>query len=118
MVGAGHATGELATSLRQNGHTGHIVLIGEGPWLPYQRPPPSKAFLAGEIDVEALYLKPQATNDKAQIEFMSPDTTGLVSQINASNPFTCTGYSLASHQDLQIHFQFVAVERESCAFCP
>lgn len=58
IVGAGHAAGQAAVSLRQYGHTGPIVLIGEEPYLPYQRPPLSKKFLAGELELERLYVKP------------------------------------------------------------
>ena len=73
IVGAGHAAGECATSIRDQGWTGRIVLVGEEPHLPYQRPPLSKAFLSGKLAIEQLYLKPQATYDKARIEFM-PNT--------------------------------------------
>lgn len=58
IVGAGHAAGQAVISLRQYGHEGRIVLIGEEPWLPYQRPPLSKQFLSGELDQERLYVKP------------------------------------------------------------
>ena len=73
IVGAGHAAGECATSIRDQGWTGRIMLIGEEPHLPYQRPPLSKAFLSGELSAEQLYLKPKATYDKARIEFI-PNT--------------------------------------------
>lgn len=68
VVGAGHAAGELATNLRDNGWEGRIILVGEEAYLPYQRPPLSKAYLSGEMPVESLYLKPQATYDKAGVE--------------------------------------------------
>lgn len=71
IVGAGHAAGECATSIRDQGWTGRIVLVGEEPHLPYQRPPLSKAFLSGELSAEQLYLKPQATYDKARVEFIA-----------------------------------------------
>ena len=58
IVGAGHAGGTAAALLRQHGHTGSIVLIGEELIAPYQRPPLSKAFLKGEADAESLKLKP------------------------------------------------------------
>ena len=48
----------MAASLRQKGFAGGIVLAGEEPWLPYQRPPLSKKFLAGELPPERLYFKP------------------------------------------------------------
>ena len=60
IVGAGHAGGAAAGLLRQHGHTGPITLIGEEPWVPYQRPPLSKAYLKGEADAEALKLRPDA----------------------------------------------------------
>ena len=45
-------------SLRQKSFAGNIVLAGEEAWLPYQRPPLSKKFLAGELPAERLYFKP------------------------------------------------------------
>ncbi|MGH8166297.1 MAG: FAD-dependent oxidoreductase, partial [Woeseiaceae bacterium] len=58
IAGAGHAAGQLVATLRQKKHEGEILLIGEEPWLPYQRPPLSKKFLAGELPAERLYVKP------------------------------------------------------------
>ncbi len=58
IAGAGHAAGQLVASLRQKKFSGDIVLIGEESWLPYQRPPLSKKFLAGEMPAERLYIKP------------------------------------------------------------
>jgi len=59
VIGAGHAAGQVAVSLRQKGFTGSITLIGEEPWVPYQRPPLSKKFLAGELEAERLFFKPE-----------------------------------------------------------
>lgn len=58
ILGAGHAGGTLAALLRQQGHAGPIVLVGEEPHPPYQRPPLSKAWLKGEADADSLALKP------------------------------------------------------------
>jgi len=58
IVGAGHAGGSAAAFLRQNGFEGRIELIGEEAYIPYQRPPLSKAFLKNPADVEALKLRP------------------------------------------------------------
>ena len=54
IVGAGHAAGQAAASLRQKKFAGRIVIIGEEAYIPYQRPPLSKKFLAGELDEEGL----------------------------------------------------------------
>lgn len=67
IVGAGHAGGELAFALRQQGCTDPISVIGEEAYLPYQRPPLSKAYLKGEVETSALYLRQQAAYEKANI---------------------------------------------------
>lgn len=58
IVGAGHAGGSAAALLRQYGFDGGVVLIGEEPVAPYQRPPLSKALLKGEGEEEDLLLRP------------------------------------------------------------
>ena len=54
IIGAGHAGGMTAISLRQRKYEGSIRLIGEENFLPYQRPALSKEFLAGEIEEKKL----------------------------------------------------------------
>jgi 3-phenylpropionate/trans-cinnamate dioxygenase ferredoxin reductase subunit len=68
IVGAGQAGAEVATLLRQHRHQGRIILFGEESFLPYMRPPLSKAYLAGEIGADALIYKAQAAYDKAEVE--------------------------------------------------
>ena len=58
IVGAGHGAGQVVATLRQQKYAGLIVLIGEESWLPYQRPPLSKKFLAGDLPAERLFVKP------------------------------------------------------------
>lgn len=72
IIGAGQAAGQVAQSLRSSacGFTGRIVMIGEEPYIPYQRPPLSKKFLAGELDIERVYFKPPAFYEKSAIELM------------------------------------------------
>jgi 3-phenylpropionate/trans-cinnamate dioxygenase ferredoxin reductase component len=60
IVGAGHAGGSAAAFLRQYGHQGEIVLVGDEPIAPYQRPPLSKAWLKGETDADGLMLRPES----------------------------------------------------------
>ena len=68
IAGAGHAAGQVVASLRQKKFAGRIVLLGEEPWLPYQRPPLSKKFLAGALSAERLYFKPGSFYDDPDIE--------------------------------------------------
>ena len=58
IVGGGHAAGQAAASLRQEGYEGQITLVGEEPHIPYQRPPLSKQYLAGEQGLERVHLRP------------------------------------------------------------
>lgn len=58
IVGAGHAGAQTAISLRQGGFEGSITLVGEEPDPPYERPPLSKDYLAGEKAAERLLLRP------------------------------------------------------------
>ena len=68
IAGAGHAAGQLVTSLRQHKFEGQILLVGDEPYLPYQRPPLSKKFLAGEMPAERLYVKPASFYEDANVE--------------------------------------------------
>jgi len=61
IIGAGQAGGQCAASLRRNGWQGRIVLTGSEPHPPYQRPPLSKTYLAGEIGEDRLWLQPPET---------------------------------------------------------
>src|SRR5271166_4956557 len=71
VVGAGQAGFQTASSLRQEGFAGRVVLIGDEPGLPYQRPPLSKAYLAGEAGYDEVLLRPQVFYDKQQIELLT-----------------------------------------------
>ena len=57
IVGASHAAVQAIDTLRREGHVGPIVLVGEEPHLPYNRPPLSKKFLSGEMEQERLLLR-------------------------------------------------------------
>lgn len=71
IIGAGQAGTQAAVSLRQQGFAGTITMIGDEIHQPYQRPPLSKKFLAGELPAERLALKaPNFYVDK-QIELVT-----------------------------------------------
>ncbi|UWS79241.1 NAD(P)/FAD-dependent oxidoreductase [Phaeobacter sp. G2] len=60
VIGAGQAGSSLVAKLRKDGFEGEITLIGAENTLPYQRPPLSKAYLLGEMDLERLFLRPES----------------------------------------------------------
>ncbi|MBT8090843.1 MAG: FAD-dependent oxidoreductase [Gammaproteobacteria bacterium] len=68
IAGAGHAAGQVVATLRQQEYKGQIVLVGDESYLPYQRPPLSKGFLAGKMSAERLHLKADNFYDDHQIE--------------------------------------------------
>jgi 3-phenylpropionate/trans-cinnamate dioxygenase ferredoxin reductase subunit len=59
IVGAGHAAGQAAASLRQEKYAGEIIIIGDEPHIPYQRPPLSKQYMSGDQGLERVYLRPE-----------------------------------------------------------
>jgi 3-phenylpropionate/trans-cinnamate dioxygenase ferredoxin reductase component len=72
IIGAGQAGGETAQRLRQGGFDGDITLIGEEPAPPYQRPPLSKQYLAGELDMERLLLRPASVYAEEGVALLTP----------------------------------------------
>jgi 3-phenylpropionate/trans-cinnamate dioxygenase ferredoxin reductase subunit len=60
IIGAGQAGAQAVATLRAEGFAGALTLVGDESFPPYQRPPLSKAYLAGTFDRERLFLKPSA----------------------------------------------------------
>jgi len=58
VVGGSLAGLRAAETLRAEGHTGTVALIGAEPHLPYDRPPLSKQFLAGTWGLDRVLLRP------------------------------------------------------------
>ncbi|MGE0531247.1 MAG: NAD(P)/FAD-dependent oxidoreductase [Hyphomonadaceae bacterium] len=71
IIGAGQAGGETAQRLRQGGFEGEITLVGEEPVAPYQRPPLSKAYLKGDLDIERLMLRPASVYSEERIALLT-----------------------------------------------
>jgi 3-phenylpropionate/trans-cinnamate dioxygenase ferredoxin reductase subunit len=69
VVGAGQAGGWTAKTLRDEGFTGRIVLLGEEAFVPYERPPLSKDALLGNAAVEKCYLWPPESWAELNVEF-------------------------------------------------
>ena len=82
IIGAGHAGGELAIALRNEGWEGRILLLGEEAHLPYHRPPLSKAYLAGSVEKSSLSIRPQMAYDKANVEFIGGVRVSRIDRAN------------------------------------
>lgn len=59
IVGAGHGGAQAALQLRQLGFNGGIAIIGDEPEIPYERPPLSKDFLAGDKEFARMLIRPE-----------------------------------------------------------
>lgn len=68
IAGASYAGVQLAASARELGFDGRIVMVGEEPHLPYQRPPLSKGLLTGKTGADQLALRGEAFYDDNAIE--------------------------------------------------
>lgn len=68
IIGAGQAAAQAVQSLRAEGFEGPIKLFGDEPYAPYQRPPLSKKFLAGEIGYDRVELKGADFYAQANVE--------------------------------------------------
>jgi 3-phenylpropionate/trans-cinnamate dioxygenase ferredoxin reductase subunit len=82
IVGAGQAGGEAAQRLRAGGFDGDVTLVGEEPHAPYQRPPLSKKYLAGEMAAEHLLLRPAELLESERIAFLSGKRAVWVDRAN------------------------------------
>jgi NADPH-dependent 2,4-dienoyl-CoA reductase/sulfur reductase-like enzyme len=59
IVGTGHGGAQAAIALRQQGHEGSILMIGRDDAPPYERPPLSKEYLAGDKGFERIMIRPE-----------------------------------------------------------
>jgi 3-phenylpropionate/trans-cinnamate dioxygenase ferredoxin reductase subunit len=68
IVGGGQAGAQAIDTLRREGFAGRLVLIGDEPELPYQRPPLSKKYLSGEMAADRLLFRHRSFYDEHRIE--------------------------------------------------
>jgi 3-phenylpropionate/trans-cinnamate dioxygenase ferredoxin reductase subunit len=71
IVGAGAAGQQAAHTLREEGYRGSVVMIGEEPELPYERPPLSKGYLMGDEERDSAFFEPQSWFEEHDVEVRS-----------------------------------------------
>ena len=74
IVGAGLAGASAASTLREEGFTGRVRLIGAETHRPYIRPPLSKDYLSGASDRASVFVNPDTWYSENEIEFSSNTT--------------------------------------------
>jgi len=70
IVGGGHGGAQAAIALRQNGYSAPVTIIGREDEPPYERPPLSKEYMAGEKEFERIYIRPRAFWEEKQVELL------------------------------------------------
>ena len=70
IVGAGHGGAQAAIALRQGKFAGSIAIVGDEPELPYERPPLSKEYLAGDKTFERILIRPAAFWEERQVDML------------------------------------------------
>ena len=70
IVGAGHGGAQVAVALRTQKFEGSIAIIGDEPELPYERPPLSKEYFAGEKEFERIQIRPAKYWDEREVAML------------------------------------------------
>lgn len=82
IIGAGQAACSLAGKYRKLDSEAAITIIGEEPYIPYQRPPLSKKYATGDMELEALFLRPQMWYKKNEITLITGHRVARISRGN------------------------------------
>jgi len=96
VIGASHAAAQLVSSLRQEGWEGKISIVGDEPYLPYHRPPLSKAFFVGEKTEEDLLIRAADFYTKNKVDLLlgsrvsriDRDAKKIILEDDAEIPYT------------------------------
>jgi len=70
IVGAGHGGAQAAIALRQGKFDGSIAIVGDEPELPYERPPLSKEYLAGDKSFDRILIRQPAFWEERQVTML------------------------------------------------
>jgi 3-phenylpropionate/trans-cinnamate dioxygenase ferredoxin reductase subunit len=98
IVGTGHGGAQAAIALRQHGFEGSIRMIGRDGEPPYERPPLSKDYLAGEKPFERMLIRPAAFWAERGVELMLETNVSKVDP--AAKELTISGGATVSYGTL------------------
>ena len=71
IIGAGHGGAQAAIALRAAKFAGTVALLGDEPELPYERPPLSKDYLAGDKPFERILIRPPGFWNERQVAMLT-----------------------------------------------
>ncbi len=88
IIGASHAGAQLATSVRKEGWTGQIIVLGDEEVMPYHRPPLSKALLVGDKAADEIDIMKAKVYEKADVSFTLGVRVEVIDRANKSVTLT------------------------------
>lgn len=112
IVGAGHGGAQAAITLRQAGFAGTIAMLGDEPFVPYERPPLSKEYLAGDKPFERILIRQPAFWAERQVELL---LDRRVVAVDAAAHSVTTADAATIHYGRMIWATGGAPRRLSCA---
>jgi 3-phenylpropionate/trans-cinnamate dioxygenase ferredoxin reductase subunit len=71
LIGGGVASVRCARTLRREGFAGRVALVGDEPFLPYNRPPLSKELLRDDLPDELVLAEPQRWYERRTVELLT-----------------------------------------------
>jgi 3-phenylpropionate/trans-cinnamate dioxygenase ferredoxin reductase component len=84
IVGAGHGGAQAAIMLRQQKFAGSIAIVGDEPELPYERPPLSKEYFAGDKEFERIMIRPAAFWAEREVTMLTSTRVTAVDPVEHS----------------------------------
>ncbi|MCB1746115.1 MAG: FAD-dependent oxidoreductase [Gammaproteobacteria bacterium] len=100
VIGGGQAGLQICDSLRRLGYDGPLVLLAAESSPPYQRPPLSKKFLAGDLEAERLYFRPSSWFEKNAVELRLECTVTAIDR--AARRVSCADGSVVDYARLAL----------------
>lgn len=90
VVGGGHAGAAVAHHLVSLGYEGRVGLVSAEDHIPYERPPLSKGYLKGEVQVEGLAIRDAQFWSDAKVEMILGDAVVSIDP-ESHSVTTCSG---------------------------
>tara|TARA_R110000782_G_scaffold78276_9_gene155764 strand:- start:192887 stop:194116 length:1230 start_codon:yes stop_codon:yes gene_type:complete len=88
IIGAGHGGAQAALMLRQLGFEGSVAMLGDEKEPPYERPPLSKEYMAGDKEFDRILIRPRSFWEERKVDMLLGKR---VTRVNASEKTVTTG---------------------------
>ena len=101
IVGGGHGGAQAALALRQRGFEGRVTMVTREAFAPYERPPLSKDYLAGDKPFEKILIRPESFWSDRDIELRTGSAVVAIRRRAASSWATARGSTITRWSGLR-----------------